>query len=131
MGGVIRDTLTNKTPVIFSKEVYATACLAGDVLYLVLESFSVSRFGNFLVSSSLIVIIRIVVIKFKIELPSLRGKSYADREFVRKPLLITCRDVGLAGPWSRVHNRKSKRSRHCYGRSTSTRIQQFLCIPPV
>ena len=74
MGGVIRDTLTNKTPVIFSKEVYATACLAGAILYLALESFSVSRFGNFLVSSCLIVIIRIVVIKFKIELPSLRGK---------------------------------------------------------
>ena len=75
MGGVIRDTLTNKTPVIFSKEVYATACLAGAILYLTLEMFSVSRFGNFLVSSSLIVIIRIVVIKFKIELPSLRGKN--------------------------------------------------------
>ena len=75
MGGVIRDTLTNKTPVIFSKEVYATACLAGAILYLALESFSVSRFGNFLVSSCLIVIIRIVVIKFKIELPSLRGKK--------------------------------------------------------
>jgi uncharacterized membrane protein YeiH len=75
MGGVIRDTLTNKTPIIFSKEVYATACLAGAVLYLVLESFSVSRFGNFLISSGLIVIIRIVVIRFKIELPSLRGKN--------------------------------------------------------
>jgi uncharacterized membrane protein YeiH len=75
MGGVIRDTLTNKTPVIFSKEVYATACLAGAILYLTLENFSVSRFGNFLVSSGLIVIIRIVVIKFKIELPSLRGKN--------------------------------------------------------
>jgi len=75
MGGVIRDTLTNKTPIIFSKEVYATACLAGAILYLVLENFSVSRFGNFLISSSLIVIIRIVVIRFKLELPSLRGKT--------------------------------------------------------
>jgi uncharacterized membrane protein YeiH len=75
MGGVIRDTLTNKTPVIFNKEVYATACLAGAILYLTLESFSVSRFGNFIVSASLIVIIRIVVIKFRIELPSLSGKN--------------------------------------------------------
>jgi uncharacterized membrane protein YeiH len=75
MGGVIRDTLTNKTPIIFSKEVYATACLAGAILYLVLESASVSRIGNFLISASLIVIIRIVVIKFKIELPSLKSKS--------------------------------------------------------
>lgn len=75
MGGVIRDTLTNKTSIIFSKEVYATACLAGAVMYLILENLSVSRFGNFLISSSLIVIIRIVVTKLKIELPSLRGKN--------------------------------------------------------
>ena len=74
MGGVIRDTLTNKTPIIFSKEVYATACLAGAILYLVLEEYAVSRTENFLVSSSLIVAIRILVIRFKIELPSLKGK---------------------------------------------------------
>jgi len=74
MGGVIRDTLTNKTPVIFSKEVYATACLAGAVLYLVLEAYAVSRTVNFLLSSALIVIIRILVIRLNIELPSLKGK---------------------------------------------------------
>lgn len=75
MGGVIRDTLTNKTPIIFSKEVYATACLAGAVLYLILESFSVSRVENFLLSAGLIVLIRILVIRFKIELPSLTAKK--------------------------------------------------------
>lgn len=75
MGGVIRDTLTNKTPVIFSKEVYATACLAGAVLYLALEEYAVSRTVNFLLSSALIVVIRILVIRFNIELPSLKGKQ--------------------------------------------------------
>lgn len=75
MGGVIRDTLTNKTPIIFSKEVYATACLAGAVLYLILESFSVSRVENFLLSAGLIVLIRILVIRFNIELPSLKAKQ--------------------------------------------------------
>ena len=74
MGGVIRDTLTNKTPIIFSKEVYATACLAGAILYVILEEYAVSRTVNFLVSSSLIIVIRILVIKFNIELPSLKGK---------------------------------------------------------
>ena len=29
MGGVIRDTLTNEVPVIFRKEIYASACLGG------------------------------------------------------------------------------------------------------
>lgn len=74
MGGVIRDTLTNKTPVIFEKEIYATACLAGAVLYLILHSFDVPRNVNIPISSALIVIIRIVAITFHLELPSLKSK---------------------------------------------------------
>jgi uncharacterized membrane protein YeiH len=69
MGGVIRDTLTNKTPIIFDKEVYATACLAGAILYLVLYSFDVPRNINIPISSGLIVLIRILAIKFHLELP--------------------------------------------------------------
>lgn len=73
MGGVIRDTLTNKTPIIFNKEIYATACLAGAILYLVLHRFSVPRNINIPISSALIILIRILAIKFHIELPRLKG----------------------------------------------------------
>ncbi|HEY0653760.1 MAG TPA: trimeric intracellular cation channel family protein [Chryseosolibacter sp.] len=74
MGGVIRDTLTNQTPVIFNKEIYATACLAGAILYLVLIDF-VDRNSNLLISSSLIIMIRIIAIKFNVELPRLGAKE--------------------------------------------------------
>jgi len=73
MGGVIRDTLANKTPVIFNKEIYATACLAGAILYLILYGFSVPRNINFPISSALIILIRILAIKFHIELPRLKA----------------------------------------------------------
>jgi uncharacterized membrane protein YeiH len=73
MGGVIRDTLTNKTPIIFDKEVYATACLAGAILYLALYSFDVPRNINIPISSGFIVLIRILAIKFHLELPRLKG----------------------------------------------------------
>jgi len=73
MGGVIRDTLTNKTPIIFNKEIYATACLAGAILYLVLHSFYVPRNINFSVSSGFIILIRVLAIKFHLELPRLKG----------------------------------------------------------
>jgi uncharacterized membrane protein YeiH len=73
MGGVIRDTLTNHTPVIFNKEIYATACLAGAIVYLILLNF-VDRNVNLLISSSLIIIIRIIAIKFNVELPRV-GKN--------------------------------------------------------
>jgi uncharacterized membrane protein YeiH len=73
MGGVIRDTLTNKTPIIFNKEIYATACLAGAILYLVLYSFDLPRNINFPISSALIILIRILAIKFHLELPKLKS----------------------------------------------------------
>jgi uncharacterized membrane protein YeiH len=72
MGGVIRDTLAQKKAIIFRKEVYATACLAGAILYLILEYYSTPRVINFFSSCGLIVMIRIIVIRFKIELPSFK-----------------------------------------------------------
>lgn len=71
MGGVIRDTLTNKTPIIFEREIYATACLAGAILYLILHGFDVPRNINIPISSGLIILIRILAIKFHLELPRL------------------------------------------------------------
>lgn len=72
MGGVIRDTLTNATPIIFRKEIYATACLAGAICYLLINSYiDISRNTNLLISSGLIILIRILAIKFHITLPKL------------------------------------------------------------
>ena len=71
MGGVIRDTLTNATPIIFRKEIYATACLIGAICYLVIDNFDVSRNVNLLLSSGLIILIRMLAIKFEITLPKL------------------------------------------------------------
>lgn len=38
-GGVIRDVLSGEVPLIFRKEIYASACLAGGVLFLVADQF--------------------------------------------------------------------------------------------
>jgi len=63
MGGVIRDVLTNEIPVLFRKEIYATACLAGAILYLLLDYAGVSRNLNFVVSGSLSFAIRLVAVR--------------------------------------------------------------------
>jgi len=71
MGGVIRDTLTNEIPILFRKEVYASACLAGAVLYVILNYFEVDRNYNLLISMSLVISIRFLAMKYKLSLPRL------------------------------------------------------------
>lgn len=77
MGGVIRDTLTNEMPVIFRKEIYATACLAGAVCYLILDQLtSLDRNINLLVSIALIIIIRSLAVKFNLALPGFKKPTH-------------------------------------------------------
>lgn len=72
MGGVLRDMLTNEIPIIFHKEIYATACLAGAVLYLLLFYFHVDRNINFWISGGVIAIIRILAVRYNLSLPKFR-----------------------------------------------------------
>lgn len=72
MGGVIRDVLTNETPVLFRKEIYATACLVGASLYLLLLNFEISRNANLIISSAVIMIVRLLAVKFKLALPGFK-----------------------------------------------------------
>ncbi|NUQ26411.1 MAG: trimeric intracellular cation channel family protein [Saprospiraceae bacterium] len=73
MGGVIRDTLANEMPVIFRREIYATACLAGAIAYVVLLAAGMERQVAFLVSAALIVLIRLLSMRFHWSLPRFLG----------------------------------------------------------
>ncbi|MGR3810305.1 trimeric intracellular cation channel family protein [Jiulongibacter sp. NS-SX5] len=67
-GGVIRDVLSNRTPLIFRKEIYAFACLAGAVLYLICSLFLSSQI-SMLLSIAVVIFIRIMSIKKRWYLP--------------------------------------------------------------
>ncbi|MBK5191997.1 MAG: trimeric intracellular cation channel family protein [Flavobacteriaceae bacterium] len=69
-GGVIRDILCNEIPVIFRKEIYATACLIGGLVFIILHELGVEREIIYIVTSLIVISIRLVVVKFKISLPS-------------------------------------------------------------
>lgn len=73
MGGVTRDTLLNETPLIFRREVYATACLLGAVLFLTLDSFGVSYNLNASLSVTTVVVIRVLAVKYRLALPLVGG----------------------------------------------------------
>lgn len=73
MGGVIRDTLTNEIPVIFRKEIYATACLAGAIVYLILDlNTGMERNVNLLIAISVIILIRVLAVTYKLSLPAFK-----------------------------------------------------------
>ncbi|WP_233890590.1 trimeric intracellular cation channel family protein, partial [Tenacibaculum piscium] len=71
-GGVLRDVLTRKVPLIFKKEIYASACLAGGVTYLILANFKINENLHFIVSAAVIFIIRSIAVKYKLELPKVK-----------------------------------------------------------
>lgn len=68
-GGVIRDTLINEIPLIFAKEIYATACLTGAVLYTSMLYFQIDANVAAPLCVSVIIIFRIVAVKYKLALP--------------------------------------------------------------
>lgn len=63
-GGVIRDVLSNVVPLIFRKEIYATACLLGGIVYIGLESFSNWHDFNMLVSMGVVMFIRYLSVRY-------------------------------------------------------------------
>ena len=63
MGGVVRDMMNNEIPIIYRKEVYATACLAGAVCYLVLDKVGAERNTAFITASLVIIVIRILAVR--------------------------------------------------------------------
>ncbi|MBT4869891.1 MAG: trimeric intracellular cation channel family protein [Polaribacter sp.] len=75
-GGVLRDVLTNKIPLIFEKEIYASACLIGGISYLLLTYFNMTENVIFVFSASIIVIIRVIAVKFKLQLPKIKDDLF-------------------------------------------------------
>ncbi|MDX1920165.1 MAG: trimeric intracellular cation channel family protein [Candidatus Caenarcaniphilales bacterium] len=68
-GGVIRDVLSNEIPLIFQKEIYATACLAGGLLFLLLTKLNLQSELVVYLSALLVFAVRLVAVKYKWDLP--------------------------------------------------------------
>lgn len=74
-GGVLRDILTNKVPVIFKKEIYATVSIVGGSIYILMVHLNVPDIPLQIIPSVLIIIARFIIIRYKITLPSIYKRS--------------------------------------------------------
>ena len=71
-GGVIRDILTNETPLIFRKEIYATPCILGGAIYLTLLHFNINIQLVSFMTAVLIIGVRLLAVKKKWALPRIK-----------------------------------------------------------
>ena len=73
-GGVIRDILANEIPLIFHKEIYATACVIGSVTFLILNNTPLDQNVNYIITIFMVIAVRIVAVRFKLQLPTFNNK---------------------------------------------------------
>lgn len=74
-GGVIRDVFINEIPLIFRKEIYAMACVAGGVAYWVCDIVGIESYICQLVGGTVVFLTRILAVKYHICLPILKGND--------------------------------------------------------
>ena len=74
-GGVLRDVLINEVPLIFRKEIYAVACILGGVAYVNCHAFGMTAELNALFSSIVVILIRVLAVRYQWHLPVLKGEE--------------------------------------------------------
>ncbi len=74
-GGVIRDVFINEIPLIFRKEIYAMACVAGGVAYWLCDIVGIESYICQLVGGTVVFLTRILAVKYHICLPILKGND--------------------------------------------------------
>ncbi|MEP1152629.1 MAG: trimeric intracellular cation channel family protein [Balneola sp.] len=72
VGGIIRDVLCREVPLIFRKEIYATACLMGALVFYLGIIFEIPANLNYLITTVVVIGIRIAAIKLDLSLPKMK-----------------------------------------------------------
>ncbi|KXH80523.1 trimeric intracellular cation channel family protein [Chryseobacterium kwangjuense] len=73
-GGIIRDILLNRIPLIFRKEIYATACIVGGSAFLLMTKFIPLSYTFIQIFTILLIVaIRTLAVKYQWQMPKFYG----------------------------------------------------------
>ena len=72
-GGMFRDIFINEVPLIFRKDIYAMACLAGGAVYYLCLWTGLPTVATEIVAALSVFLIRVLSVRFGISLPSLKS----------------------------------------------------------
>lgn len=70
-GGVVRDILINEEPLVFRKDIYATACLAGAVVYWIVMELGAEPVVQQVSCAVVVIALRVLALKYSLSLPVL------------------------------------------------------------
>lgn len=68
-GGVVRDVLLNTIPLLFRREIYALACMAGGLVYFGLRKLNMAHDMLTIISILFIFTVRVIAFRFRLSLP--------------------------------------------------------------
>lgn len=74
-GGVIRDVLLNRVPLIFCSELYAIACIIGGLIYYGCVRLGVDITVTQIVAAVTVIVVRMLATEYHLALPMLRGSD--------------------------------------------------------
>ncbi len=88
-GGVIRDVLAMRVPAVLRSDFYATAAVIGGLIFVGLTRLcpGVDFYGRFAIVSTLVLLIRLIAMKFKFRLPEAHAVPAQQRWKLRYPKL--------------------------------------------
>lgn len=73
-GGVLRDILCNEIPVIFRKEIYATACIAGGGIFFIASYLNFTNDIVYVLTVTTVITIRVLAVLKKWSFPPIEMK---------------------------------------------------------
>ena len=74
-GGIIRDVLAREIPMIFQKEIYATACILGGSIHVILLMLAVNSHIALFIGIISTLFMRLAAIKWNLKLPTFSMKE--------------------------------------------------------
>ncbi|MCR5004154.1 MAG: trimeric intracellular cation channel family protein [Bacteroidales bacterium] len=77
-GGILRDTFINEEPLLFRRDIYAMACIAGGILFFVLRNIGISEGFCQIGAAVSIFLTRILCVHFGVNLPLLTQDKNKD-----------------------------------------------------
>lgn len=80
LGGVLRDVLLNKVPLLFKGDIYAMTCVLGGAVYFICYHLGFSSNVTELMTAITVIVSRLIAVKFHLQLPLLKVISQNTKE---------------------------------------------------